>query len=148
VTAQASHSTTLASADIVIPVPVSIARRPARRTAAASSASPAAGTSASRAERSMVYGSTAARSASPPMARSASTPASAPPRSSSRTRYARIAWSVPGRGARWRVASRAVSVRLGSITHTSARSLRERMTVVGLGIPAEWPCETTGFTPR
>ncbi len=52
-----------------------------------------------------------------------------------------------GRGARWAVASRAVSVRRGSITHTCPRRAISRTVPVGLGIEIACPCETTGLTP-
>jgi hypothetical protein len=147
ISAQASHCVTLAPAAIVTPVPVSTATGPARRTAASSVARSSWGTSAIRAVRSMVNGATARARTSLPTVCGSSTVRSAPLVSSSRTRKASTAWSVPGRGARWCVARRAVSVRRGSTTQTSARSRSPRSVFTGSGMATVWPCDTTGLQP-
>ena len=45
------------------------------------------------------------------------------------------------------MASRAVSVRRGSTTQTSARSRSARSVFTGSGMATVWPCETTGLHP-
>ena len=87
---QESHCVTLAPADIVTPVPVSMATRPARRTPASSRVRSSSGTSATRAAWVRVNGSTAAARASASTVAGA-TARSAPSRSSSRTRKASTA---------------------------------------------------------
>jgi hypothetical protein len=64
---QVSHCTTLACSAMVIPVPVSIASRPARRIDSASSASCRDGMPAMPAACSRTYGSTASRSSASPV---------------------------------------------------------------------------------
>jgi len=45
------------------------------------------------------------------------------------------------------VASRAVSLRRGSRTQTSACPASSRIADTGSGIATEWPCDTTGLVP-
>ena len=55
---------------------------------------------------------------------------------------------MPGRTARWRVASRAVSVSRVSTTHSSPRAASSRSRRVGFGYACMCEvCETTGFVP-
>ena len=73
---------------------------------------------------------------------------SAPSASSSRTRKARIWWSVPGSGATWWSASAAVSERRGSRTQIrppADRKSRSRTTGSARVVP--YPCDTTGLQP-